>query len=414
MRLSRLVVWSAALPGCLVLMAGTVHTQDWAQWRGPARDGHVRTFTPPGEWPARATQAWKVPAGIGHASPVVAGDRVFLFSRIGEQEAMTAFELASGRQIWRQAYDAPYQMNPAATGHGKGPKSTPVVAGGRIHALGISGILTTFDAATGRVLWRHDFAEEFKATSPDFGASMSPIVEGTQVIVHVGGAGGGALTALDAASGSRAWSWKGDGPAYASPVIAAAGGVRQLVTQTQSHLVGVDVSNGRELWRLPFTTDYDQNIVTAVVDGDVLVYGGLSKPTIAARMVKGAGGWTLSEVWRNPDVPMYMSSPVAQDGRLYGFTHRNRGQFFALEMRTGRTLWTSPPRQGDNASLSVAGGSVLAVTTDGALHVMRQGSTAFDLVRTYTVAESAVWAHPAFTARGILVKDLESLALWTF
>jgi outer membrane protein assembly factor BamB len=197
-------------------------------------------------------------------------------------------------------------------------------------------------------------------------------------------------------------------------VIAAAGGVRQLITQTQSNLVGLDVSNGRELWRLPFTTDYDQNIVTSVVDGDIIVYGGLSKPTIAARIVKDAGGWTLSELWRNADVPMYMSSPVAHGGVLYGFTHRNRGQFFALDMKTGRTLWTSPPRQGDNASLSVAGPFVPAFTTEGAMLVMRQGSTAFDLVRTYTVAESPVWAQPAFTARGILVKDLDSLALWTF
>jgi outer membrane protein assembly factor BamB len=400
--------------GGLLLMALAPQTQDWSQWRGPARDGRVRSFTPPAAWPARATEAWKVPAGIGHASPVVAGDRVFQYSRIGEQEAMTAFDLTSGRQIWRQAYDAPYRMNPAATGHGAGPKGTPVIAGGRIHALGISGILSTFDAATGRILWRHDFAKEFKATSPDFGASMSPIVDGSHVIAHIGGAGGGALAAFDAVSGARVWSWKGDGPAYASPVIATAGGVRQLITQTQSNLVGLDVSNGRELWRLPFTTDYDQNIVTSVVDGDVIVYGGLSKPTVAARIVQDAGVWKLSEVWRNADVPMYMSSPVAQGGVLYGFTHRNRGQFFALDLKTGRTLWTSPPRQGDNASLSVAGAFVLAVTTEGALLVMRQGSTAFDPVRTYTVAQSPVWAHPAFTGRGILVKDLESLALWTF
>jgi outer membrane protein assembly factor BamB len=398
----------------LLLVAVAPQAQDWSQWRGPARDGHVGTFTPPAEWPARANAVWKVAAGIGHASPVVAGDRVFQFSRIGEQEAMTAFDLASGRQLWRQAYDAPYQVNPAATGHGKGPKGTPAVAGGRIHSLGISGILSTFDAATGRVLWRHDFAKEFKTTSPDFGASMSPIVDGSRVIAHIGGGGGGALVAFDAVSGSPVWTWKGDGPAYASPVTATAGGVRQLITQTQSNLVGLDVSNGRELWRLPFTTDYDQNIVTAVVDRDVIVYGGLSKPTVAARIEKGAGGWTLSEIWRNADVPMYMSSPVLQKGVLYGFTHRNRGQFFALDMKTGRTLWTSPPRQGDNASLSVSGAFVLAVTTEGALLVLRQGSSAFDLVRSYTVAESPVSAHPAFTARGILVKDVDALALWAF
>jgi len=395
-------------------MTLAAQSPDWNQWRGPARDGVVRSFTPPAIWPERPAQAWSVDAGIGHSSPIVSGGRVFLFSRVGEQEALTAYDLATGKQNWRQAYEAPYQMNPAATGHGKGPKSTPAVDGGRVHALGISGILTTFDAASGRVVWQHDFKKEFRQTSPDFGASMSPIVDGVQVIAHVGGAAGGAIIAFDAASGARRWTWKGDGPAYASPVIATVGATRHLVTQTQSDIVALSPRDGRELWRQPFTTDYDQNIVTPLVIGDVLVYGGLQKPMVAARITRAGGAWKLVEVWRNPDVPMYMSSPVASGGVIYGFTQRNRGQFFALDAASGRTLWTSPPRQGDNASLAVAGDLILATTTEGALVVMRQGSTAYQLIRTYTVAQSAVWAHPAFAARGILVKGADKLSFWTF
>ncbi len=144
-------------------------------------------FTPPAVWPERPTQVWKVPAGIGHSSPIVAGDRAYLFSRVGEQEVLTAFDVASGKQVWRQGYDAPYQMNPAATSHGKGPKSTPVLDRGRIFTLGISGILSACDQSTGKVAWRHDFAKEFSPSMPDFGASMSPIVDGEQLIAHVGG-----------------------------------------------------------------------------------------------------------------------------------------------------------------------------------------------------------------------------------
>src|SRR5918993_1706859 len=145
---------------CAVLAAGTLvsaQAQDWNQWRGPRRDGVVPNFVPPATWPERPTQVWKVPAGVGHASPVVSGDRVYLFSRVGEQEVLTAYELSSGKQAWRQGYDAPYQMNPAATTHGKGPKSTPVIDRGRIFTLGISGILSAFDQATGKIAWRHDF-----------------------------------------------------------------------------------------------------------------------------------------------------------------------------------------------------------------------------------------------------------------
>jgi outer membrane protein assembly factor BamB len=400
----------------LVLSASSLaaaQTADWNQWRGPGRDGIVHGFQPPSSWPERPKQLWKVPAGIGHSSPVVSGDRVFLFSRIGEQEALTAYEAASGKQVWRQTYDAPYQMNPAATSHGKGPKSTPVVSGGRVVTLGISGILSAFDAASGKVLWRHDFRKDFSSPEPDFGASMSPIVDGDHVIAHVGGAGGGALIAFNLADGGRRWTWKGDGPAYASPIIATFGGARHLVTQSQKHVIGISPADGRELWRIPFTTDYDQNIVTAIAAEGLLIYAGLSKPTTAIRLEQEGGSWKPRQVWQNAEIPMYMSSPVVVNGVMYGLTHRNRGQFFAVEVSTGKSLWTSPPRQGENAALAAAGTLLLATTTDGELVVMRQGR-AYEPVREYALADSPIWAHPAFHGNTVIIKDAETLSAWSF
>ena len=386
---------------------------DWNQWRGPNRDGVSTGFTAPAAWPDRPKQLWKVPAGIGHSSPAVTGNRVYQFARVGEQEALTAYDVASGKQIWRQTYDAPYQMNPAATTHGQGPKSTPIVDRGRVFTLGISGILSAFDAATGKLAWRHDFRKDFKSTAPDFGASMSPMIDGDHVIAHVGGAADGALIAFNVSDGARRWAWKGDGPSYASPIIATMGGARHLITQSERHVIGLSPADGRELWRMPFTTDYDQNIVTPVVAGGLLIYGGLSKPTTAVRLEQQGGAWKPQPVWQNADVPMYMSSPVVAGGVLYGLTHRNRGQFFALDVASGKTLWTSPPRQGDNAALTIAGRVLIATTTDGEIVVMRPGK-AYELVREYAVADSPIWAHPAVHGQSIIVKDAESLSAWTF
>ena len=322
----------------LALSGPVLAAQDWNQWRGPARTGVTTTFVPPAAWPDRPTKAWTLSAGIGHASPVVSGTRVYVFSRIGEQEAVTAYDIATGKHVWRQAYDAPYQVNPAATTHGKGPKSTPLIHRGHVYTLGIDGTLSALDAADGRVLWRKDFKREFPRTSPEYGAAMSPIGEGSLVIAHVGGNQNGALTAFDGDSGAEKWTWKGDGPAYASPVVATLGGTRQLVTQTQSRVVGLSVADGRLLWDLPFATDYEQNIITPVIVGtDTVIYAGLSKPTVAIRVAQSAGKWTATERWRTADIPMYMSSPVEAGGTLYGLTQRNRGQFFAVETATGKT-----------------------------------------------------------------------------
>lgn len=398
----------------IVFLAAALSAQDWSQWRGPSRSGHAPSFRVPDEWPARASMVWQVPAGEGHSSPVVNGSRVFVFSRIGEQEALTAYEVATGRQVWRQAHDAPYTMNPAARSHGKGPKSTPLVHRGRVYALGISGSLTAWNEADGGVVWRRTFTGEFPETSPSFGAAMSPVAEGDLVIAHAGGESNGALMAFDAATGATRWSWKGDGPAYASPIVAAFGGVRQVITQSQAHLVGVSLADGALLWKVPFTTDYDQNSITPIVYDDLLIYGGLSKPTRAIRPQRTKGQWTTSEMWSTPEATMYMSTPVEAGGVLYGLTHRNRGQFVALDARTGKLLWTSPGRQAENAALIAAGDVVMATTTEGALVVLRRNPKAFSPVRTYTISDSPIWAHPAPAGSGLLIKNAESLAYWTF
>ena len=191
-----------AVVAALVLLASAASAADWPQWRGPARDGRA-SLAPRATWPEALTPAWTITVGEGHASPVVVGDRVYVFSREGEEEVVQALDLATGKRVWRASYPAPYTMNSAATGHGKGPKSTPTVAGGRVFTFGISGILSAFDAATGRLAWRKDTGTEFGQGSPLYGVALSPVVDGSNVIVHVGGPGKGALTAFDAGDRCR-------------------------------------------------------------------------------------------------------------------------------------------------------------------------------------------------------------------
>ncbi len=386
--------------------------QDWSGWRGPARTGEAAGFTPPAQWPAKGTRVWQAKVGAGHSSPIVAGGRAFLHSRVDEQDVVTAFDAATGRQIWRHSYTAPYTVNPAAAAHGKGPKSTPVFSDGRLFTLGINGTLSAFDAATGKLLWRKPPAKEFDAAAPEFGTAMSPVADGGRVIVHVGGNTSGALTAFDGATGSVRWRWRGDGPAYASPIVAAPAGIRQVITQSRSHVVGIDLANGDLLWRIPFVTSYNQNSVTPVVAGDLLIYAGIGNPMIAVRL--GRAGAEPAPVWRNEEVPMYMSSPVLVEGTLFGFSSRNKGQFFAVDARSGRTLWTGKGREGENAALVAAGGVLLATTTEGELVVLRRDPSKFDVVKRYTLAESAIWAHPAPFGTGVLIKDAGTLAFWTF
>lgn len=109
---------------------------DWTQWRGPNRDGLVRDAAIPRVWPKELKEEWKVTVGIGHSTPVVANNRIYVFARQAEEEVLLCLDSATGKEIWRSSQPIAYEMHNAAKGHGKGPKSTPVLNSRTVCTLG--------------------------------------------------------------------------------------------------------------------------------------------------------------------------------------------------------------------------------------------------------------------------------------
>jgi outer membrane protein assembly factor BamB len=401
------------LLACLPLIAAAQKPGgDWPQWRGPNRDGSAPAFREPKAWPERLQSIWKADVGIGYSNPVVAGDRVFIHARQGGNEVVEALDLATGKEVWKQNYPAPFKMHSAATSHGEGPKSTPAVANGRLFTLGIGGVLSAWDVKTGKRIWSKDFSKEYKETWPDFGHALSPLVEGNTVIAHVGGNKEGMLAAFDVATGAVKWKWSGDYPAYASPIVATFGGTRQIVTLTRTNAVGLDASNGTLLWKVPLTNQYFENIITPIVYEDLLILSATSDSAFAIRPKKGPSGWTTEEVWRNNDAEQYMSTPVLVGNYLYGMTHKKKGAFFCLDARTGKIQWSTAGREGDNASLVSAGNSVLILNPQGELLVIRANPAKFEELRKYQVADSATWSTPSIAGQQLLTRDTNHVALW--
>ncbi len=234
------------------------------------------------------------------------------------------------------------------------------------------------------------------------------------VIVHVGGHDKGALTAFDAASGAVKWQWTGDGPSYGSPIAADIGGTRQVIVFTQENFVGVAEATGELLWKRPFSTNYSQNAITPLLYGDIVVISGLEKGITAFRPIKRGTQWTTENVWENRDLSLYMTNAVIVRDRIFGLSHRNRGQFFALDAKTGKALWTSPPRQAENAAILHAGDTLFMLKDDAELLIANATANAFEPTKRYTVADSATWALPTIAGNRIFVKDTVSLALWTW
>jgi outer membrane protein assembly factor BamB len=387
---------------------------DWGQWRGPTRDGWVPAKEAPATWPETLTKKWTAPAGEGYASPVVSGSLVFVHSRKDPDEVVTAFDLATGAVRWTDRYAAPFAKNQYAVNMAKGPNSTPVAADGRVFTLGVTAVVTSYEAATGRVRWRKDFAKEVDTGKLFCGTAMSPVLDRGLLIVHVGDDRRGAVIAFDAATGDKRWRLDADGPGYASPIVADIAGRRQLVTLTDKSIIGVAVDRGVLLWRVPFPDEWNENIVTPIVSGNRVIVAGVRQGTVALDVTHAGGEkWNATEAWRNKDITMYMSSPILDNGKLYGLSSKRKGQFFCLDASTGRPLWTTEGREGQSASVIAAGDHLLLLTTDGDLIVTRRDAATFTPVRRYELSESATWSHPALIGSQLLIRDAATLTLWT-
>jgi outer membrane protein assembly factor BamB len=186
------------------------------------------------------------------------------------------------------------------------------------------------------------------------------------------------------------------------------------VTFSESNLVGIALDTGALLWKLPFTTPYGQNAVTPVVAGDTVFYTGLDHPLRAARIVRRGQGFVAEPLWENTEISGYMSTPVLVDGRLYGLSQRRKGQIFSVDAATGRTLWLSPGRAGENAAVLAGGRSLFLLTTDAELIVVALSGSGFEMIKSYALALGPTWAHPVILDEGVLVKDVDSLAFLRF
>ena len=392
-----------------LLLAPVAMCQEWPQWRGPNRDGVATSFHEPTSWPEGLTRQWKVDVGLGYATPLLVNNRIYIYTRQSEDEVMTVLDSDSGEVIWRTSYPAPFDMKSATAGHGPGPKSTPAFAEGRLFTLGMSGIVTSFDAQTGRQLWQ----KTAPSVQPLYHTAMSPVVEGDLVIFHVGGHNDGALTAFNVETGDIHWSWRGDGPSYGSPLVVDLAETRQIVTFTQENLVGVSVETGELLWSRPFTTRSTTTSQTPIQYGNYIIQAGRGNGITAFRVTRKGGVWTTENVWHTDDVSVHMANGVVLDGVLFGLSHLNSGQYFGLDLDSGQVLWKSTPRQAENAAIVRAGYTIFSLEDDAELLVLKNSRTGFEPIDRYDVATSATWAQPVVSGNRLFVKDVTSLILWT-
>lgn len=396
---------------CFLLgSSGWVGAQDWPQWRGPNRDNKLVGFNEPKTWPKELTKKWQITVGVGESSPVLVGDKVYVFGRQDGNEVLTCLDAASNKVIWRQAYPAAFQARGDQAY--PGPRSTPAVGEGKIVTLGVNGLLICRDVATGTEIWRTDKG------FPQFHTSTSPIIADGQCIVLAG-----VLTAFNLSDGKPAWTTPSVKAGYGSPVFATIDGVKQIVTPCADAVVGADAKTGKVLWDVKIGTAWQNNYSTPVVDGDMVYYsitpagkfgkggGTVATGFIALKVTKKGDKFTTEQKWKADPAGGY-HTPVIADGRIYGVANAGKN-FFCLDAASGKQLWTDKANHGFAGSIINAGTVLLSVNADKGLIAFRPSAKSYEEVARYRVSTSEPWCVPIIAGNRVYVKDKAgSLTLW--
>ena len=288
---------------------------------------------------------------------------------------------------------------------GNGPRATPAVAEGRVYTYGITGVLTCFEAASGKIVWQVDARKEFTALYPTFGFSWSPLVAGKNVIVDVG-AKGASVVAFDKDKGKVAWKSLDDRASYSSPMIFGDGNERQV-----SFLDGREPGRSETRRRQPRLAVPVQGSALRKL-GDAGQAGRQSPRQLhhrRQRRLVTREGKDVKEVWKNPTLNSYFSTPVAVGKEhvfmVTGDLFKRQASLRCVKVSDGKEVWTKDKVGTFPAALLKTGDDKILMLTDGGQLVLLAADTkAYQELARAKVCGQA-WAPPALSNGKLFVRD---------
>lgn len=432
--------WLLFVAAALALLgtwtSGELRADDWPQWLGPQRDanwretGILKTF--PAGGPRRV---WRTAIGSGYTGPAVVGNRVYLMDRqvatnaakaknafdtssIAGTERVLCLDAADGKVVWQRSYNSSYTVSYAA-----GPRTTPVVADGRVYTLGAMGQLACQNTRDGSVVWSRDFVADYGLKVPIWGVSAHPLLDGNKLICMVGGEGSVAV-AFDKNTGRELWrALSAKEPGYCPPVIYKLGGRRQLILWHAEAVNGLDPETGRVLWSEPWKLNYGLAIPTPRLLDDGLFLTCFYNGSMRLRFEPGhevpVVAWKTAKQSERDTVNLnsIMATPWVEDGHVYGPC--SYGQFRCLRLDTGERLWeTFQPTVGKaerwgNCFVVKNRSQWFLLSEQGDLIIARLSPKGYEeLSRAHVIepdnrdpGRPVVWSHPAFAHRRIYLRN---------
>lgn len=398
---------ASAVPAAQTMPAAAA--AGWPGWGGPGRDFHVAQ---PGlHWAgARPRTLWQRDLGDGYSMVVGDSRVVYAMSRTNDRAiAVTALDAGTGAPRWSREIDDPLRPG-MFLDYGKGPNSTPLLAGGRLHLVTHHGRLCTLDAASGRTLWTRELWQELNGTFRDVGYSASPLLVDGRIVLPVGGKGR-ALVAFDAATGATAWQAGDYANAMASPLLIDVGGERQIAAFMVEGIAGFDAATGAERWFHPHKTSYDVNAATPAWHAPsqtLVISSAYDHGARGIRLTRQGSRTTAAEAWFNRRLRVHHGTLLVLGNHVYA----SSGDFgpapmTALDVVTGQLAWQS--RHFPKVNMVHVGDRTLVLDEDGRLAFVTLAPGGLTVHQEAPVLTRLAWTAPTVIGTRLYVRDRRTL-----
>lgn len=384
----------------LATQAATSAGGDWPGFRGQHRDSAVQGVRIETDWNASPpTLLWRRPVGPGASSFAVGNGLLYTQEQVGEDEAVTCYDLDTGELVWMHRDKARFWDSHV----GPGPRATPTLGEDRVYALGATGILNALDAANGTVLWSRNAATDTGATIPDWGLAGSPLAVGELVVVAVSGT----LAAYDRPTGEPRWFGPPGSGSYSSPHPLAIDGEPQVLLMSSSGLTSFAPSDGRVLWEHAWPGGDRIVQPAAVREEGLLVADGSGFSLRRIAITRNDGKWSVAERWESTRLKAYFNDFVVHEGHAFGFD----GSILAcIDLEDGSRKWKGG-RYGHGQLLLLADQDLLLVLSErGELVTVAAIPDRFEEIARHPGIEGKTWNHPALAGDILLARNSEEAA----
>jgi outer membrane protein assembly factor BamB len=372
---------------------------DWPQILGPHRNGRADGETLQAWKESGPKRLWSRNVGMGYAGAVVQGNRTIVFHRVGGDEIVECWNVATGEPIWKTTYPAAYRGGVNAD---LGPRCTPIIHKDKVIVYGAAGDLHVLQLSDGAKLWTKETWNDYDAPDGYFGAGSSPLVADNKVLINVGGSRA-AIVALSLADGQEAWTALDDQASYSSPTLAKINGQLRAVFVTRMKAAVLDPQNGEIKYQATFgARGPTVNAATPlVVDNQLFLSAAYG---VGARLVDLSAEPKV--VWQNDDsMSSQYTTCVTVGGILYGSSGREdfrNGDLRCVDWKSGKVLWSE--KKTGVAHVILAGQHLLVSTIDGRILLLRTNPKRYEQLAEARVVDGLNRVLPALANGRLLLR----------